>query len=115
MNDERRDQPQDEPQDRPGQRHYAEPEILPPERPRRDGDRTRGPRMFTDERGTHRIYVTKIGPLGLLSFWLIAGLVSIALLVLFLGAFVILIPVLGLLFVAAVIAGVLRRFPRRPD
>jgi hypothetical protein len=105
MNDKRQD-----PTDR---RHYEEPEILPPERKQRGRDeRTR---VYTEEFGIRRIYVTKVGPLGFLTFSLVAGIVSIALLILFMGAFVILLPVLGVLFVAGLIVAVLRGFSNRRE
>jgi hypothetical protein len=99
---------------RDSERHYPDPEILPPLH-KSQGETERGPwrRVFIDEQGTRRIYVTKVGPLGLLSFSAFAGFLSVILLILFLGAFVLLLPLLGILFGAAVIAGLLRRFSRR--
>jgi hypothetical protein len=66
------------------------------------------------ERGSHRIYVTKIGPFGLLPFFLLGGIISIALLIFVLGAFLVLIPVAGFVLAAGIIAGLLRGNPRWP-
>ena len=67
------------------------------------------------ERGSHRIYVTKIGPFGLLPFFLLGGIISIALLIFLLGAFLVLIPVAGFVLAAGIIAGLLRGNPRWPS
>jgi hypothetical protein len=98
----------------PDTNHYPEPEIIPPgQTDGRAQDNGRWTRVFVDERGTHRIYVTRIGPLGLLPFALLFGFVSVALFVFFIGAFVILIPLLGLVAAAAIIASLLRASSRR--
>lgn len=100
----------------PDGRHYAEPEILPPDRhDERETGRAAWTGVFVDTRGIRRIHVAKIGPLGLFSFSLIAGIVSVALLTFVLGVFVLLIPVVGLLIVAALIMSLLRAFARRSE
>lgn len=100
--------------DAPDKSNRPEPEIIPPgQAERRTLDNTRRTRVLVDERGEQRIYVTKIGPLGLLPFALLFGLVSAALFIFFIGAFLILIPVLGIVVAAAIIAGLLRSNSRR--
>jgi hypothetical protein len=86
----------------------VEPEIIPP------GDTDARPRWASfNGRGTHRVYVARIGPFGFAMLVLaIAALVAFVLLFL-LGAFVILIPLAGLLLAAAVITSFLRGSFRR--
>jgi hypothetical protein len=94
-----------------GDRPRVEPEIIPP------GARLRRSPIdgFTDARFTQRIYISKIGPLGIILLALAIGIVSVGILILLLGAFLIWIPVIGLLVAAAMISGVLRsHFRRRP-
>ena len=97
----------------PDEEHRSEPEII---RPRRaDGKEPESTFWVRDvERGSHRIYVTKIGRFGLLPFFLLGGIILIALLIFVLGAFLILIPVAGVVLAAAIIAGLLRGYPRWP-
>jgi len=87
----------------PEHRHFPEPEIIPPEHP---GRRTRSgatwTRLVIDEQGVPRVSVTRIGPLGLFVIWLIAGLVALALLVFFFGAFLFLIPLIVVLLAVGV-------------
>jgi hypothetical protein len=97
----------------PDEEPRSEVEIIPPGRA--DGsepDSTFWAREV--ERGSHRVYVTKIGRFGLLPFFLLGGIISIALLIFVLGAFLILIPVAGVVLAAAIIAGLLRGYPRWP-
>jgi hypothetical protein len=85
----------------------SEPEIIPP------GDADARARWSFDGRGTHRVYVAKVGPFGfvLLAF-VIAALIGLVLLFL-VGAFVILIPLAGLLLAVAVVTSFLRGSFRR--
>jgi putative flippase GtrA len=89
------------------ERPRSEPEIIPP------GDADTRARWSFDGRGTHRVYVARVGPFGfvLLGF-VIATLVGLLLLFL-LGAFVILIPLAGLLLAVAVVTSFLRGSFRR--
>jgi hypothetical protein len=97
----------------PDEEHRSEPEIVPPGRA--DGGEPESTLWVRDvERGSRRIYVTKIGRFGLLSFFLLGGIIMIALLIFVLGAFLILIPVAGVVIAAAIIAGLLRGYPRWP-
>jgi hypothetical protein len=96
-----------------GEEHRSEPEIIPPTRTGgSEPDSTFWAREV--ERGSHRIYVTKIGRFGLLPFFLLGGIISIALLIFALSAFLILIPVAGVVLAVAIIAGLLRGYPRWP-
>ena len=97
----------------PTEEHRSEPEIIPPGR----ADRSEPASTFwvrDVERGSHRIYVTKIGRFGLLPYFLLGGIILIALLIFVLGAFLILIPVAGVVLAAAIVAGLLRGYQRWP-
>jgi hypothetical protein len=88
-----------------GEKPRVEPEIIPPGEAdaRRDG----APR-WSASGATHRVYVARIGPLG---FFLIAlALAAFATLVavLMLGAFLLWIPIAGLLLAFAVVSGLWR-------
>jgi hypothetical protein len=67
-------------------------------------------RVFVDTHGAERIYVTKVGPLGIILVMLVTGILSAAILVLLLGTFLIWMPVVVLLVVAALIGGLFRRY-----
>lgn len=93
--------------------HRSEPEIIPPGRA--GGSDPESTFWMRDvERGSHRVYVTKIGRFSLLPFFLLGGIILIALLIFVLGAFLIMIPVAGVVLAAAIVAGLLRGYPRRP-
>jgi len=98
------------------ERHYPEPEIIPPggqEDSRAPRDEVWGQRTI-EEHGFHRIYVTKVGPFGLLPFALLGGVLMIALFAFLFGFLLILLPVAGLIFAAAIIGSFLRGGPRLP-
>jgi hypothetical protein len=87
----------------PDDRHFSNPEIIPPGRP--DRDRLSGmtwTRLVIDEDGVPRVFVTRIGPLGRFVAWLVAVLVVLALVVFFLGAFVFLMPLIVVLLAVGV-------------
>jgi hypothetical protein len=65
-----------------------------------------------NERGTHRIYVTRLGPFSLVLLGLGIGLFAALVLVLAIGAFLIWIPLVALL-VTAIICALLRQSFRR--
>ena len=95
------------------ERHYPEPEIIPPGQedvpaPR---DEIWG-QGRTEERSVHRIYVTKIGPFGLLPFALLGGILTIAFLAFLFGFLLILLPVAGLILAAAAIGSFMHGRPR---
>jgi hypothetical protein len=87
------------------ERPRREPEIIPPGRdtswPPNDG--------FHERRSTHRIYVSRIGPLGFALFMLIAVLFGGVLLLALIGAALIWLPVLLVFAVIAAVAGLIRR------
>ncbi|HUI20361.1 MAG TPA: hypothetical protein VLZ74_04885 [Methylocella sp.] len=89
--------------------HHSEPEIIPPGRV--DFREVRSGvwgQVTSDQRDIHRIYVTRVGPWGLLPFFLLAGVIGAALLIFMLGAFLILIPLAGLVLAATIFGGMLR-------
>jgi len=92
------------------ERPRAEPEIIPPERGRRVGEADWPPAYgFTQMRGTQRVYVGRIGPLGFVLVMLIVGLLAAVLLLLLIGAALLWIPVVAVLVVVAAVSGLLRR------
>jgi hypothetical protein len=95
------------------EKHRSEPEILPPGRV--DGREPESAFWVREvERGSRNLYITKIGRFGLLPFFILGGIILIALLLFVVGAFLILIPVAGVVAAAAIIAGLLRGYPRWP-
>ena len=84
-----------------GEEPRSEPEIIPPGHA---------------ERGSARVHVhiVKPGPLATILLILIVGLLSALLLVLLLGALLIWLPAVVLLVTAAIVAGLLRVYFRRP-
>ncbi len=98
----------------PMHRHPTEPEIIPPgqeppEWARRQPD---GWASF-DLHGTRRIYVRRVGPVGILLMALLVGTIAALVFVVLVGAFLIWIPVAVLLFVAAIVGSLMRRYMRR--
>ena len=65
-------------------------------------------RVFVDTHSTERVYIGKPSPLGLILVVLITGLLSAAILVLLLGAFLFVLPIVALFITAVVVAGLLR-------
>ncbi len=85
------------------ERPRAEPEIILPGEPvRRRGD---GRGSFD---GTQRIYVARVGPFGFAMFALAIAVLAALVFLTLLGAFVILIPIAGLLLAVAVGISLLR-------
>ncbi len=96
----------------PPERPRVEPEIIPPDRNGRPPDwrqaRWRAG-AFTETRGTHRIYVARLGPVGIALLMLaIAALVAVILIAV-LGAVLIWIPVVAVAVVGAALFRLLRR------
>jgi len=94
-------------------RQPTEPEIIPPgqepidwRNPRRD------PWAHLGVHGTHRIYVGRVGPVGILLLAALIGTIAALVFVMLIGAFFVAIPVAILLFVAAVVGGLMRRYVR---
>jgi hypothetical protein len=92
------------------ERPRQEPEIIPPGRDWPGRDSAWPPNNgFDGRRGTHRIYVGRIGPLGFALFMLIAALFGGLLLLALIGAALIWFPVLLVFLVIAALAGLIRR------
>jgi hypothetical protein len=91
------------------ERPRAEPEIIPPDHGDNEWQSRWSPYGYTRTRGPQRIFVTRVGPLGIALFMLaIAVIAAIGLLVI-LGALLIWIPAVILAVIIAAIAGVFRR------
>ena len=80
----------------------TEPEIIPP------GDARLRSRWRTSSNDSHRAYVTRIGPFGVALLALGIGAVAASILLLFIGAFLIMLPFAGVLLAAAIVIGLLR-------
>jgi hypothetical protein len=95
--------------------HHSEPEIIPPgQTDIREMESRLWGRVVADEQSFHRVYAAKIGPLGLLPFFLLAGVVGAAVFFFMFGAFLILLPVAVVVLAAALFAGLLRSLLRGP-
>jgi len=82
-----------------------EPEIIPPGAPLPNGSRIW---VSTGAPGTHRVYTGRVGPLGVFLLALAIGGAAVVAFIVLLGAALISLTVIGVLVVAAVIAGILR-------
>lgn len=89
----------------PSEQPRSEPEIIPPN----CADRSVWGQPDFAVRGTDRVYVTKVGPLGLILLGLVIAAVAALLVVLVLGAVLLWIPVIALLVAIGVFSGLLRR------
>jgi len=95
-------------------RRPIEPEIIPPDHSRAEAMHGRpDPWSSANVYTTHRIYVRRVGPLGIFLAALLIGTLVGAVFVVLLGAFLIWIPVIILMFVAAVLIGLMRRYLMR--
>lgn len=93
------------------ERPRLEPEIIPPAHGRRESEWQYEvwPRYMSSTGGTHRLYVARLGPLGLALLMALIGIVVAVLVLAVVSAILIWIPILALLFAA----GVIFRFWRR--
>jgi len=94
--------------DRPSkaaERPSSEPEIIPPGDPRVQWEGS--------FQGTHRVYVTRLGPFGVAMVVLAVAFLAAVILLLLLGAVLIWIPLAGLILAIAVISSLLRGSRRR--
>jgi hypothetical protein len=92
------------------ERPRVEPEIIPPgQSPRRPAWRAHD---LPDIGGTHRIYVTRLGPFGGVLLLLAIAILAAVILLVFLGALLIWIPVIALVVIVAALSGIfgLRRW-----
>ena len=85
----------------------SEPEIIPPDRTR-DEELRRATRVWSDGAGYHRVYVGRVGPLGILLIALAASAIAILLFLFVVGAFLIWIPIVGLIVAALILSSLLR-------
>jgi hypothetical protein len=95
----------------PPERPRAEPEIIPPDRDGRHPDYRQSPwraDVFTDRRGTHRIYIARLGPIGIALLMLAIAAVAAVILIAVLGAVLIWIPVVAVVVVVAALFRLLR-------
>ncbi len=90
----------------------SEPEIIPPDRAEGTRSRPRA-RIFTDTRGSERVYITRIGPLGIILSILTAGILTAVIVALLLGALLIWLPLVMLFVAVVVISGLLRTYFKR--
>jgi hypothetical protein len=88
----------------------SEPEIILPGESGARSRRVDG-RMWSS--GTQRIYVARVGPFGFAMVALAIAVIAALVFLLVLGAFVILLPLAGLVLAAAVIISMLRGSFRR--
>jgi hypothetical protein len=73
-----------------GKKPRSEPEIIPPDHAeRRTAQGRPQTRVFIDAHGTERVYVAKLGPLGIILAILTTGILSTVMLILLFGAFLI--------------------------
>ena len=94
------------------ERPRAEPEIIPPDRTNRVPDWQRStwrPSGSTWMGGTQRIYVGRIGPVGLALLILMIGILTALILLTVVGAVLLWIPILVLAVAAGAIFRLLRR------
>jgi hypothetical protein len=92
----------------PPEQPRSEPEIIPP-----GSADPRSPWGTVWGSGSQRVYVARVGPFGFGMAALAVALIAALMFLLVLGAFVILIPLAGLLLAAVVIGGLLRGSLRR--
>ena len=97
-----------------GETPRAEPEIIPPGDPASRVRRT-GPQDWSgyQQDCVHRVYVAKVGPFGFVLLGLVLAAIAAFVVVFVVGAFLIVIPLAGLLLAAAVVSGFWRRGPFR--
>jgi hypothetical protein len=91
-------------------RPRSEPEIIPPEH-----IQARSGVMWTslDERGTHRVYMARLGPFAVAILLLVLTALAAIFSLLLISTFLIWIPLVALLIAAAMISGWRRRVFRR--
>jgi hypothetical protein len=85
------------------ERPRAEPEIIPPDR-----DRARSAWRASDVGETHRIYVTRVGPLGGVLLMLVVGVLAAVMLFAVLGALLVSIPLVAFIVLLLALGGLLR-------
>lgn len=89
------------------ERPRVEPEILPPDR--HQGRDWPPPYGASRSYGTHRLYVTQIGPFGFALLMLVVGLLMAVLLLALIGTALIWLPLIAGLLLIAFISRLFRR------
>jgi hypothetical protein len=88
-----------------GEKPRFEPEIIPPGQPdSRSAGRRSGMRVFVDAREAHRVYVARLGPLGIIVLLLGIAILSGILIVLLAGVFLIWFPIMVLVIAAGILS-----------
>lgn len=85
----------------------SEVEIIPPDRVREHEIR-RAARLWSDGVGYQRIYIGRIGPLGIFLIALAGSAAAILLFLFIVGAFLIWVPIVGLMVAALILSSLLR-------
>jgi hypothetical protein len=93
------------------ERPRSEPEIIPPGEA--DARSRWGSARAWTSAGSQRVYVARVGPFGFAMAALAIAIIAAIIFLLLLGAFVIVIPLAGLLLAAAVVTSMLRGSFRR--
>jgi hypothetical protein len=93
------------------ERPRVEPEILPPERGSRNGQSWPPPPYGYGQGadGSHRIFVTRIGPFGFGLAMLVIGLFAAVLLLLLIGTALLWLPFVAAIVIVGAVVGLLRR------
>jgi len=89
------------------ERPRVEPEIIPPDRSGRYSPWS--PYGFTEARGTHRIYVTRMGPFGIALLLLAIAAIATIVMIAVLGSVLIWIPIVAIVVIAGALLRLLRR------
>jgi hypothetical protein len=98
-----------------GEKPRSEPEIIPPDHAeRRTAQGRPQTRVFIDAHGTERVYVAKLGPLGIILAILTTGILSTVMLILLFATFLIWVPLVVLFIAGAIISGLMRYLRRAP-
>jgi hypothetical protein len=98
-----------------GEKPRSEPEIIPPNHAgQRTAQGTPRARVFIDAHGTERIYVARLGSLGVILAVLTTGILSAVMLILLFATFLIWVPLVVLFIVGAIISGLMRYLRRAP-
>ena len=85
----------------------VEPEIIPPDRTGRNSPRNSY--GFTETRGMHRIYVTRMGPFGIALLLLAIAAVATIVMIAVLSTVLIWIPIVAIVVIAGALLRLLRR------
>jgi len=98
------------------ERPRFEPEIIPPDHDGRGYDRRYSPwdgSVFGASRGTHRVFVTRLGPLSLVMAMLALAAIIAVVMIAFVGALLVWIPLIAAVVVVAAGLRLWRRFGLR--